>query len=134
VGICCLEQDFPINFHTPVVAREILTCGGCLIGSTEMIKKARAGHRLIDKYNCIAIDDVRNVGDLEKQLVSVVERPELAAEIRLHAREYGLAVEAGNRFPQRLDAIFSGLTQTRRLFPEYIAKPTCESAGKQSHG
>src|SRR6202007_790418 len=47
LAICCLEQDFPITFHSPIIAREVLTCGACLIGSAEIIKKLPAPHKLI---------------------------------------------------------------------------------------
>ena len=39
IAVCCLEQNFPIKFHDPVVAREVMLCGGCLIASAELIGK-----------------------------------------------------------------------------------------------
>jgi hypothetical protein len=134
VAICCLEQGFPINFHTPVVAREVLTCWGCLVGSTEMIQKARAGHKLIDDYNCIAVRDVENVDDLERRLVSVIERPEMIAQTKLRAREHGLEIEANNKFPQKLESILRDLSQTGRLSPENMLRRASQAAADQSHG
>jgi glycosyltransferase involved in cell wall biosynthesis len=132
-AVCCLEQDFPINFHTPVVAREVLTCGGCLVGSTELIQKARAGHKLIDDYNCIAVRDVQNVDDLERRLVSVVDDPEITARTKLRAREYGLEIEADNKFPQKLESILRDLSRTGRLSPENMARRANQAAADQSH-
>ena len=37
LAVCCLEQDFPITFHTPMLAREVLTCGQCLVGSPRRV-------------------------------------------------------------------------------------------------
>ena len=34
-AVCCLEQGFPIAFHTPIVAREVLLAGSCLLASAE---------------------------------------------------------------------------------------------------
>src|SRR5258705_3155661 len=32
-AVCCLEQDFPIGVHSPIIPREVLTSGTCLVGS-----------------------------------------------------------------------------------------------------
>ncbi|HEY6995510.1 MAG TPA: glycosyltransferase, partial [Xanthobacteraceae bacterium] len=29
VAVCCLEQNFPIVFHSPIIPREVLLCGAC---------------------------------------------------------------------------------------------------------
>jgi glycosyltransferase involved in cell wall biosynthesis len=58
LAVCCLEQDFPILFHTPIIAREVLTCGRCLVASTEVIRKLPDHLRLPDGYGCVAISDV----------------------------------------------------------------------------
>ena len=39
LAVCCLEQDFPIRFHAPIIPREVLLCGTCLVASTELIRK-----------------------------------------------------------------------------------------------
>jgi glycosyltransferase involved in cell wall biosynthesis len=118
IAICCLEQDFPIRFHAPVVAREVLTCGGCLVASTEIVQKVRAARKLIDDYNCIAVKDVTNVDDLEQRLISTVQRPDLVKQIRLRAREHAIEIELGNRFPQRLESILMDIVQTGQLSSE----------------
>ena len=41
IAVCCLEQNFPIKFHDPVVAREVMLCGGCLIASANSLEKCR---------------------------------------------------------------------------------------------
>jgi glycosyltransferase involved in cell wall biosynthesis len=111
VAVCCLEQDFPIKFHTPVVAREVLTCGGCLVGSTEVIQKLPTAHKLIDGYNCIAVKDVNNIDDLEQRLASVLQSADRIAQVRQRARRYGVETEAGNSFPQRLEAILKDVAK-----------------------
>ena len=32
LAVCCLEQGFPIEFHAPMIPREVLLCGTCLVG------------------------------------------------------------------------------------------------------
>src|SRR6185437_3485336 len=29
LAVCCLEQDFPIGFHSPIITMEVLLCGSC---------------------------------------------------------------------------------------------------------
>jgi glycosyltransferase involved in cell wall biosynthesis len=93
VAVCCLEQEFPIKFHDPIIAREVLTCGGCLVGSTEIIQKLPDAHKLIDNYNCIVVSDVNPIDDLEQRLSSILQNPERVQQIRGRARQYGLEIE-----------------------------------------
>jgi glycosyltransferase involved in cell wall biosynthesis len=104
VAICCLEQDFPIKFHDPVTAREILACGGCLVASTEIIEKLPKSPALTDGYNCVAVQDVNKVDELERQLASILEFPARAEQMRLRAREYAVEIDKGNTFPHGLES------------------------------
>src|SRR5262249_18500700 len=58
LAVCCLEQNFPITFHTPITPLEVLLCGRCLVGSTEVIRKLPNYARLPHGYGCVAIEDV----------------------------------------------------------------------------
>jgi len=120
VAICCLEQDFPIKFHDPVVAREVLTCGACLVGSSEVLHKLPAPLTLIGDDNCVEVTDVNNIEELEQKLTSVLEYPDRVKQIRRRARQYGLEIEIGNTFPQRLESIFSDVVETRHLSAKNI--------------
>jgi glycosyltransferase involved in cell wall biosynthesis len=68
VAACCLEQDFPITFHQPIIPREVLMSGTCLVGSTEVIKKLPAPQRMVHGYNCIAVKDVNDIEELSNKL------------------------------------------------------------------
>src|SRR5205814_2556549 len=63
LAVCCLEQDFPIGIHSPIVPFEVLLCGSCLVASTEVIRKLPQWERLPDRYGCVAI---KNVNDIEE--------------------------------------------------------------------
>jgi len=96
VAVCCLEQEFPIKFHDPIIAREVLTCGGCLVGSTEIIQKLPDAYKLIDSHNCIMVNDVNAIDDLEQRLISILQNPGRVQQIRDRARQYGLEIEGDN--------------------------------------
>lgn len=68
VAACCLEQDFPITFHQPIIPREVLMSGTCLVGSTEVIKKLPGPQRMVHGYNCIAVKDVNDIEELTNRL------------------------------------------------------------------
>jgi len=117
VAVCCLEQDFPITFHDPVTAREVVTAGGCLIGSIEVIQKLPDAHKMTDGHNCIAVGDVKQVDDLERRMISVLEHPERVAQIRRRARQYAVEIEAGNTFPGRLAAMLGDIAGIGNRLP-----------------
>jgi glycosyltransferase involved in cell wall biosynthesis len=131
VAVCCLEQDFPISFHTPAVAREVITCGGCLIGSKEILQKLPAVRELMSAQGCIAVLDVHRADDLAGKLAWVLDHPDEVANMRLEARRHGVAIEAGSNFPARLESILRDVLQTGHLSPENIRKlPGCDHAGR----
>ncbi|MFZ0839052.1 MAG: glycosyltransferase, partial [Xanthobacteraceae bacterium] len=58
LAVCCLEQDFPIRHHSPITPLEVLLCGKCLVGSTELIRKIPNHRCLPHRYGCVAIENV----------------------------------------------------------------------------
>ncbi len=126
VAVCCLEQNFPIKFHTPAIAREVITCGGCLIASTELIRKLPAAQRLIDRGGCIAVSDVHCADDLAAKLAWVLDHPDEVTRMRCEARKHGVALDTGNTFPQKLESILSDILSSRRLSAENIRGPSVD--------
>jgi Glycosyl transferase 4-like domain len=118
IAICCLEQDFPIKFHTPVVAREVLTCGGCLVASVELVQKLPSAHKLADGYNCIAIKDVKDTDALARRLRSVYDQLDRIDVLRHRARDYGVALDRDNEFPRKLERIFRDIRDFGQLSQE----------------
>jgi hypothetical protein len=97
-----------------------LTCGGCLVGSSEVLGKLPQTDKLIDDRNCIAVADVDNIDDLARRLASVVEYPDKAAEIRRQARLYAMETEAHSTFPRGFESILRDIVETGRLSPGNI--------------
>jgi glycosyltransferase involved in cell wall biosynthesis len=111
LAACSLEQDFPIVFHTPIMPREILLCGTCLVGSTEVIRKLRAYGRLVHGYGCVAIEDVDNIDLLSARLADIARDPEPAAEVGARGREFARALQLSIPFPQTLEGILETAAQ-----------------------
>ncbi|MGP3931784.1 glycosyltransferase [Nonomuraea sp. KM88] len=62
-AVAFLERDFPIGVHRPLVPREILACGGCLILSRDVARYQLYADQLRDTENCL-LADPRDVGEL----------------------------------------------------------------------
>jgi glycosyltransferase involved in cell wall biosynthesis len=103
LAVCCLEQDFPIASHAPIVAREVLMSDTCLVGSTEVIRKLPDHERMPNGYGCLAIDDVQDVDTLSTRLAAVVRDPDPIAAVAARGRAFAEAAQARGRDPDSLE-------------------------------
>jgi len=126
LAVCCLEQDFPIAAHTPIIAREVLTCGACLVGSTEVIHKIPNHARMPDGYGCVAIDDVKNVEALSRRLAAIASDPEPIATVAARGRAFVRKVHDETRDPDRLERLLKSAVQGRK--PRRAEKAATRSA------
>jgi glycosyltransferase involved in cell wall biosynthesis len=107
VAVCCLEQDFPIRFHTPIIAIEVLLCGACLVGSTEIIRKLPGSGRLPDGYGCVAIEDVNDIAALSARLAAILKDPAPAAVVGARGRKFALDLQREVGFPETLERVLA---------------------------
>ena len=114
IAVCCLEQDFPIVFHRPMVAREVLTSGTPLVGSAEVISKIGRRDRLVDGVNCVVIPDVNDVENLTSRLKSLADDPDAAREIGTRGRAVGIEIDQDSSLPAKLEAIFENVVAERQ--------------------
>ncbi|MBV8510163.1 MAG: glycosyltransferase [Xanthobacteraceae bacterium] len=115
LAVCCLEQDFPIAIHTPIVALEVLLCGRCLVGSTEVIRKLPGFWKLPHKYGCVAIADVNNIEALAERLAAIIKNPAPAAAIGARGCAFARELQNGIAFPQILEQIFASTASRKRV-------------------
>ena len=113
LAVCCLEQDFPIAFHAPVVAREVLMCGTCLVGSTEVIRKLPDYERVPDGYGCVAIEDVQDIEALSARLAAVASDPEPIASVAARGRAFARAAHVDESAPDRLERLLKAAVRRR---------------------
>jgi len=115
LAVCCLEQDFPIAHHIPIVALEVLLCGKCLIGSTEVIRKLPDYTRLPDGYGCVAIEDVSDVDQLSARLAAIVRDPVPAAAMGARGHAFARALQQEGDFPHSLERILATVAARESL-------------------
>jgi glycosyltransferase involved in cell wall biosynthesis len=125
VAVCCLEQNFPILFHTPIIPREVLLCGACLVGSTEVIRKLPLYGRLVDGYGCVAIEDVNDVERLSQRLAAIAQDATPALAVGARGRSFARELQQEIPFPQKLECILQAAAE-RRQIPSTGSRPTVE--------
>lgn len=123
LAVCCLEQDFPIGFHSPIIPLEVMLCGTCLISSIELVRKLPGHERLPSGWGWIAIDDVNDVRALSNALAAVAREPSLAAAVGGRGRRFARAAQSDVGFPEILEAILT-TTSTRGHQRRRRAPPT----------
>jgi glycosyltransferase involved in cell wall biosynthesis len=124
LAVCCLEQDFPIVFHTPVVAREVLTCGQCLVASTEVIRKLPDHVRLPDGYGCVGIPDVQDIDALAARLAAIVCAREPIAAIAARGHAFACALQAESKASGTLEGLLQSVARRRARKKSCPAAPS----------
>jgi hypothetical protein len=122
LAVCCLEQDFPIGFHSPIIPLEVLLSGTCLVGSSEVIRKLPGWESLPSAYGCVAVEDVNDVDALSSRLAAMAEDPEPAALVGARGRDFAREACSGIDFPARIERILEAAC--RREMPRSAARTT----------
>jgi glycosyltransferase involved in cell wall biosynthesis len=114
LAICCLEQDFPIRHHSPIIPLEVLLCGKCLVGSTEVIRKLPGYWRLPHGYGCVAIEHVNDFEELTARLAAIVADPPLAQVVGARGHVFARELQQETGFPDRLERILAAVAAKER--------------------
>jgi glycosyltransferase involved in cell wall biosynthesis len=128
LAVCCLEQNFPITFHAPIVPREVLLCGACLVASTELIRKLPSWERLPHGYGCVAIEDVADIAALSRALTAIVEDPQPIACIGARGYAFARDLQQDVGFPETLERLLEAAADRQRRF----STPRRQPAGRPS--
>jgi glycosyltransferase involved in cell wall biosynthesis len=129
LAICCLEQDFPIGFRTPIILREVLLCGTCLVAATEVIRKLPGHSQLPHGFGCVAIEDVNDVDTLSKRLAAIVADPAPALHVGARGREFACALQRAESFPQGLERALEAAAAGRPMRSD--GPPPADAAAAQ---
>jgi glycosyltransferase involved in cell wall biosynthesis len=129
-AVCFLERDFPIAGHMPTVPREVLACGRCLVASAPILRSQSQAGRLVHLYNCIAVNDVRNVDELAAKLGVALENPHTAGRIGARGHQYSRRREQAHAFPRNYERLFADVIEGRApAEPAPADFPWCRLAG-----
>jgi len=90
------ERDFPIEYHIPILPKEVMAVGKCLILGKEISYNQYYGN-LIDRENVLLVDP-KNIPAFRNVMEFVIQNPEEVAEIGRRAYEASKAVNNFNDF------------------------------------
>ncbi|MEM2870364.1 MAG: glycosyltransferase family 4 protein [Thermoplasmata archaeon] len=116
------EHRFPVRTHTPILAREVLACGTCLIVSDELAAKV-AGGRLVDGESAAVV----RPGDTEG----------FARRLRELVRDEGLARRIGSgglKLSRSIEDFPGHIRATERLYRDLRADTRAQRAPRHSSG
>ena len=133
LAVCCLEQDFPIVFHTPIIPREVLLCGACLVGSTEVIRKLPKYRRVVHGYSCVAIEDVTDIDALTERLAAIVQDPKSAAAVGARGRSFARELQREMPVAETLERSLAAAASRQRVPPEASGSANETTAAARDH-
>lgn len=105
LAVCCLETNFPIRFHSPIITREVLLCGTCLVGSAEVVRKLPNHEMLPNGYGCVVIEDALNPEALSQQLAAIIDDPSTARDLGMRGCKFARKVQRDAAFPPLLESV-----------------------------
>ena len=91
-AVCFLERKFPITFHTPMVPREVLACGGCLVCSQEAANKSSFAANVADWKNMVIVNPEDHAG-LAIAIQKLVKDESLARTIGYYGHNLSSSME-----------------------------------------
>jgi hypothetical protein len=120
-AVCFLERDFPVAIHGPVVPREVLACGTCLVLSGEIVDKQLDGNEFITGKNFVRVDDPRDTEELEDRLHQLIQNRSAAVNIGSRGSQIPKAGEGYREFVESWESIFGEAARRREHPVERLA-------------
>lgn len=81
-----LENNFPVQIHTPVIPREGMSVGSCILMSKELYDKQFYSENLVDTKNFLLILDPTNPNEIKDKLKLVLADLSLLKYIKANAK------------------------------------------------
>ena len=90
------EREFPIQYHTPILPREVMAVGKCLILSEELYNKGCYGN-LTNGEN-VLVTDPKNIKQFRTIIENIIKHPEIASEIGQNALKVSRHLENFDKY------------------------------------
>lgn len=128
-AVCFLERDFPVAVHRPLVPREVLACGTCLVLSEEVAREQAYGPDLVDGGNVLLAADPKDPRALAEVLRPVIEDPGRAHRIGEQGHELSARFEDWPGYAAGFEQLLARCLDGRR--PAAAQPAPREPAGPQ---
>ena len=90
------EREFPIQYHTPILPREVMAVGKCLIISKELYNKG-CYEKLTNRENVLSIDP-KNTKQFTTIIKDIIRQPDTALRIEHNAYKLSRQTEKFNEY------------------------------------
>lgn len=94
------EYNFPVKIHTPILPREAMATGTCVIMSGELHEK-RAHEEIKDEVNTIVIKNPANIKDFTNKLRNIIRNPDYAHNIGMESHKISQKIENFDEYINR---------------------------------
>lgn len=102
------EREFPIQYHIPILPKEVMAVGKCLILGNELAENNYYGN-IIDRENIFLIDP-KNISQFHDIVGSIVKDPDIAIKIG----------QGGHKNSEKINNFEEHITDTILLYNELV--------------
>jgi glycosyltransferase involved in cell wall biosynthesis len=127
-AVCCLERDFPVAIHGPMIPREVLACGSCLVVSKEIADKQLNSEQLESGVHLLVVTDPRDTDELTEVLRAVVDDPSWATQLGAAGAEAVAQPGAYDRFVVSWERLFERYAKRSNDAPSQGPPPSDPAA------
>lgn len=103
------ERDFPIKYHAPIIPREVMAVGKCLVLSEELAGKGCYGN-LVNGENVLLVDP-KNIKQFKAIIEDIVRHPDKAERIGMSAYEHSQKIEHFEEYIDHNIALYASLLE-----------------------
>ncbi len=103
--VVCPERDFPVAAHSPILPREVMACGTCLVLSNELYTK-RPSERMKDGESVLVVDP-KNIAEFRSVLRSLVISPGAATAIGEKAHAASAEIENFQAYLDEIEGLYA---------------------------
>jgi len=112
------ERDFPVVQHTPILPREVMAVGKCLILSEELYVKRRSID-IQDKENILVVDP-KNIEQFRTTLEKIIKQPDYAEKIGQRAWIVSKKIERFDVYIEEMINFYANLIKEKTLLSQNI--------------
>lgn len=125
--VCFLERDFPVAIHGPVIPREVMARGSCLVLSREITSKQRYRDDLDHGRNCLIVEDPKDHDELTSVLRRILSEPQLARNLGAAGAVSSPSIEGEDRYPANGKRCWVGIAAEPQPLPLPASKASSGS-------
>lgn len=114
-AVCFLERDFPIKIHGPMIPREVLCCGTCLVLSREITDKQFYRDDLEHGENVFVVEDPKDHSELAGVLGTILQSPREACSVGARGHRVSERFPPLSDFIDGFETLFLGVLGHHRV-------------------